>query len=114
MVRRLALASGEFADLWATGDVEDCTVGNMLLAHPVLGVLDVDYQVWLQPESVDHRLEVYTPNDAATRHAFRPRVRQDLGQAAAHGSMTANPTASNGSVSRVATANPVRAAVAAM
>lgn len=42
----------------------------MLLSHPTMGPLDVDYQVWSQPESPDHRLEVYTPNDAATRSAL--------------------------------------------
>ena len=42
----------------------------MLLAHPGLGHVDVDYQVWQQPESPDHRLEVYTPNDRSSREAF--------------------------------------------
>jgi transcriptional regulator with XRE-family HTH domain len=67
LIGELAMKSSEFASLWAEGDVADCTVGNMLLAHPTVGALDVDYQVWLQPESPDHRLEVYTPNDDASR-----------------------------------------------
>lgn len=67
LIGELAMKSSKFASLWAEGDVADCTVGNMVLAHPTVGALDVDYQVWLQPESPDHRLEVYTPNDDASR-----------------------------------------------
>ncbi len=70
LIGELSMKSNEFAGLWAEGDVADCAVGNMVLSHPTLGALDVDYQVWLQPESPDHRLEVYTPNDDATRDAL--------------------------------------------
>jgi transcriptional regulator with XRE-family HTH domain len=70
LIGELAMKSQEFASLWAEGDVADCTVGNMLLSHPVLGELDIDYQVWLQPESPDHRLEIYTPNNDSTREAL--------------------------------------------
>ncbi|MFG2332605.1 helix-turn-helix transcriptional regulator [Streptomyces sp. NPDC048604] len=71
LIGELSMHSREFAMLWAKGDVADCTVGTMLLRHPTVGRLDVDYQVWLQPESPDHRLEVYTPNDAASTDALR-------------------------------------------
>lgn len=67
LIGELAMKSSTFASLWAEGDVADCTIGNMVLAHPTVGTLDVDYQVWLEPESPDHRLEVYTPNDDASR-----------------------------------------------
>lgn len=70
LIGELSMKSNEFASLWAEGDVTECTVGNMILSHPTLGALDVDYQVWLQPESTNHRLEVYTPNDDATRDAL--------------------------------------------
>lgn len=71
LINDLTVKSARFAELWDEGDVMDCTVGNMLLAHPKLGDLDVDYQVWLQPESPDHRLEVYTPNDDASIASLR-------------------------------------------
>ncbi|MFI0983277.1 helix-turn-helix transcriptional regulator [Streptomyces sp. NPDC021093] len=71
LIGELAMRSAEFAKLWAKGDVADCTVGNMRMRHPTVGGLDVDYQVWLQPESPDHRLEVYTPNDTASTDALR-------------------------------------------
>ncbi|MGV9313579.1 helix-turn-helix transcriptional regulator [Streptomyces sp. NPDC003691] len=71
LVGELAMHSGEFAGLWAEGDVADCTVGTMRLQHPTVGGVGVDYQVWLQPDSPDHRLEVYTPNDSASADALR-------------------------------------------
>lgn len=71
LIGELAMKSEEFADLWTQGEVADCTVGTMLLSHPTLGSMNIDYQVWLQPESTDHRLEVYTPNDEASRDALR-------------------------------------------
>ncbi|MEV0331541.1 helix-turn-helix transcriptional regulator [Nocardia sp. NPDC050717] len=71
LIGELAMRSSEFATLWATGDVADCTVGPMDLRHPTVGRVDVDYQVWLQPDSPDHRLEVYTPRDAASADALR-------------------------------------------
>lgn len=71
LIGELAMRSPDFAKLWAKGDVADCTVGTMRLRHPTVGRVDVDYQVWLQPESPDHRLEVYTPNDTASADALR-------------------------------------------
>ena len=71
LIGELAIGSSEFASLWAEGEVADCTVGTMYLQHPTVGALDVDYQVWLQPDSPGHRLEVYTPGDAASADALR-------------------------------------------
>ncbi|MFF5254036.1 helix-turn-helix transcriptional regulator [Streptomyces leeuwenhoekii] len=76
LIGELAIRSGDFATLWAQGDVADCTVGRMRLRHPTVGGIDVDYQVWLQPDSPDHRLEVYTPNDSASADALRLLARQ--------------------------------------
>ncbi|MCP3801999.1 helix-turn-helix transcriptional regulator [Allokutzneria sp. A3M-2-11 16] len=71
LIGELTMHSAEFASLWATGDVADCTEGPMDLRHPIIGAIDVAYQVWLQPDSPDHRLEVYTPRDAASADALR-------------------------------------------
>lgn len=71
LIGELAMRSQVFAKLWAKGDVADCTAGGMRLRHPTVGGVDVDYQVWLQPDSPDHRLEVYTPNDTASADALR-------------------------------------------
>lgn len=71
LIGEMMMRSSEFAAMWATGDVADCTTGPMDMQHPTVGRLDVDYQVWLQPDSPDHRLEIYTPRDSASRDAMR-------------------------------------------
>lgn len=71
LIGELTMRSDDFAKLWATGDVADCTVGTMHLQHPTVGAASVDYQVWLQPDSPDHRLEIFTPNDASSADALR-------------------------------------------
>ncbi|MFI6024856.1 helix-turn-helix domain-containing protein [Amycolatopsis magusensis] len=71
LIGELTMRSDEFATLWATGDVADCTVGAMNLRHPTVGAVDVTYQVWLQPDSPGHRLEIYTPDDPASADALR-------------------------------------------
>ncbi|WP_093258458.1 helix-turn-helix domain-containing protein [Thermostaphylospora chromogena] len=71
LIGELTMHSPEFATIWATGEVADCTTGPMDLRHPTLGDVEVDYQVWLQPDSPDHRLEVYTPRNEASRDALR-------------------------------------------
>ncbi|MEU0493387.1 helix-turn-helix transcriptional regulator [Nocardiopsis sp. NPDC006139] len=70
LIGELMMHSAEFASLWARVEVADCTTGPMNLRHPVLGDVDVDYQVWIQPDSPDHRLEIYTPQDAASADAL--------------------------------------------
>lgn len=71
LIGELTMHSPDFATIWATGDVADCTSGPMDLQHPTIGAVKVDYQVWLQPDSPDHRLEIYTPGDDASRDAIK-------------------------------------------
>jgi transcriptional regulator with XRE-family HTH domain len=71
LIGELAIASPEFVELWSRGKVEDCTAGNKRLHHPTVGELAVDYQVWIQPDSPDNRLEVYTPATATSQDALR-------------------------------------------
>ncbi|MFC7884759.1 helix-turn-helix transcriptional regulator [Streptomyces sp. NPDC057376] len=76
LIGELTMHSDDFATMWATGDVADCTVGSMHLRHPTVGTVNVDYQVWLQPDSPDHRVEVYTANDPASSDALRVLTQQ--------------------------------------
>ncbi|WP_199823944.1 helix-turn-helix transcriptional regulator [Streptomyces sp. NBRC 109706] len=85
LIGELVMHSEDFARLWAVGDVADCTVGTMRLRHPTVGRVDVDYQVWLQPDSVDHRLEIYTPYDDPSADALRLLSGQVADQRAAAG-----------------------------
>ena len=71
LIGELVMRSPEFATLWTSGHVADCTTGPMDLQHPTIGRVDVDYQVWRQPDGPDHRLEVYTPREPASEDALR-------------------------------------------
>jgi transcriptional regulator with XRE-family HTH domain len=76
LIGELTMRSDEFAMMWASGDVADCTVGTMQLRHPTVGAASVAYQVWLQPDSPDHRLEIYTPNDPSSADALQVLAHQ--------------------------------------
>lgn len=78
LLGELTMRSDEFATMWATGEVADCTTGDMHLQHPTVGAVSVTYQVWLQPDSPDHRLEIYTPNDTSTADALRILTHEGL------------------------------------
>ncbi|MED7931179.1 helix-turn-helix transcriptional regulator [Nonomuraea sp. LP-02] len=71
LIGELTMRSRDFVALWAAGHVGDCTAGVKLLRHPTVGNLDVGYQVWLQPDSPDHRLEIYTAHDQSSSDALR-------------------------------------------
>ena len=71
LIGELSMHSREFSTIWATGEVADCTSGPMNLQHSTIGAVNIDYQVWLQPDSPDHRLEIYTPRDNTSRDAVR-------------------------------------------
>ncbi|MFE9663766.1 helix-turn-helix domain-containing protein [Streptomyces sp. NPDC005955] len=60
LIGELVMKSPEFTALWSAGHVRDCTFGGRRLRHPVVGELELTYQVWLQPDSPDHRLEIFT------------------------------------------------------
>lgn len=71
LIGELTIRSPEFAALWSAGEVADCTTGPMDLQHPVIGAVELDYQVWLQPDSGDHRLEIYTPRNKRSLDALK-------------------------------------------
>lgn len=71
LIGELTMHSDDFSALWANRDVADCTTGTMHIQHTTVGAVSVDYQVWLQPDSPDHRLEVYTPNDSSSADALQ-------------------------------------------
>lgn len=90
LIGELTMRSDEFAMMWTIGEVADCTVGTMHLQHPTVGAASVDYQVWLQPDSPDHRLEIYTPNDPSSADALRilaHQSRRDTGPISGAGSV---------------------------
>ena len=70
LVGELCMKDADFAALWASGRVRACTGGTKRFRHPLVGALTVDFQVWLQADAPDHRLEVYSPADESSADAL--------------------------------------------
>ena len=70
LVGELCMKDADFAALWAAGHVKARTGGTKRFQHPLVGALTVDFQVWLQADTPDHRLEVYSPADQASADAL--------------------------------------------
>lgn len=70
LIGELCMKDREFAALWATGRVSECTGGTKRFHHPQVGDLTAEFQIWLQADSPDHRLEVYTPVDEQSADAL--------------------------------------------
>lgn len=70
LVGELCMKDADFAALWASGHVRECTGGTKQFEHPLVGALTVDFQVWLQADTPDHRLEVYAPADEPSADAL--------------------------------------------
>ena len=70
LVGELSMKDGEFSSMWATGRVSECTGGTKDFRHPLVGELTAEFQIWLQADTPDHRLEVYTPVDQKSADAM--------------------------------------------
>lgn len=70
LVGELCIKDSDFASMWATGRVSECTGGTKHFHHPLVGDLAAEFQIWLQADSPDHRLEVYTPVDPESADAM--------------------------------------------
>ncbi|NDL55963.1 helix-turn-helix domain-containing protein [Phytoactinopolyspora mesophila] len=86
LVGELCMKDVDFAAMWATGRVGGCTSGSKHFQHPLVGPLTVEFQIWLQADSPDHRLEVYTPADqpSADALALLNTITQERTAAARH------------------------------
>jgi hypothetical protein len=72
LIAELSVASREFAALWAAAPVKEKTSGTRRFAHPVVGRLDLDFQVLAIPGSDGQLLITFTaerdtPSAAALR-----------------------------------------------
>lgn len=70
LVGELSMKDSEFASLWSSGRVSECTGGIKHFQHPFVGDFSAEFQIWLQADSPDHRLEVYTPVDQRSADAM--------------------------------------------
>jgi transcriptional regulator with XRE-family HTH domain len=72
LIGELSVASREFATLWAAAPVKEKTSGTRRFAHPLVGRLDLDFQVLAIPGSdgqllITFTAEPDTPSAAALR-----------------------------------------------
>ena len=67
LVERLMDDSAEFAALWATHDVAVVHSATKRITHPLVGELELDYEVLLIPER-DQRLLLYTAAPGTPSH----------------------------------------------
>lgn len=65
LVGELLISDEDFARLWATGRVGECISGTKPLVHPLVGELNVDFQLWAQSSNPEHRIEIYSYPEAA-------------------------------------------------
>ena len=70
LVGELCMKDADFAAMWASGRVGECTSGTKRLRHSLVGDVTVNFLIWLQADSPDHRLEVYSPADQASADAL--------------------------------------------
>lgn len=70
LVGELCMKDSDFAALWASGQVGACTAGVKHFQHPLVGALTLDFQIWLQADSPDHRIEIYLPADQFSEDAL--------------------------------------------
>lgn len=70
LIGELCIKDADFAAIWASGRVGECTCGTKRFDHPLVGMIAVEFQIWLQADSPDHRLEVYTPLDTHSSEAL--------------------------------------------
>jgi transcriptional regulator with XRE-family HTH domain len=72
LIGELSVASRDFATLWAAAPVKEKTTGTRRFAHPLVGRLDLDFQVLAVPGSdgqlmITFTAEPDTPSAAALR-----------------------------------------------
>jgi transcriptional regulator with XRE-family HTH domain len=72
LIGELSMKSTEFAGLWSRHPVLNCTAGTKYFQHPVVGSLDLEFEVVHVPDDSAHRILLYsaqpgTPAEAAFR-----------------------------------------------
>lgn len=66
LVGDLSIRSPEFARLWARHDVKLCSSGTKLLHHPVIGDLELHYEVLHLPDSNGQRILTHTASPGSS------------------------------------------------
>lgn len=60
LVGELSMKSPEFASMWAKHPVENCMSGLKHFRHPLVGALELTFEVFTSPDDSGHRILFYT------------------------------------------------------
>lgn len=74
LIGELTLKSPEFATMWAEHPVENCMSGAKQIRHPLIGELELDFEVLSMPDDSGHRLLTYTAPPASNAGAALSRL----------------------------------------
>ena len=74
LIGELTLKSPEFATMWAEHPVENCMSGAKRINHPLVGELELDFEVLSMPDDSGHRLLTYTAPPASSAGAALSRL----------------------------------------
>lgn len=72
LIGELSMKSTEFSNLWSRHTVSNCTFGTKRLHHPLVGDLDLDFEMMQTPDGSGQGVLMYTaaegsPSEAALR-----------------------------------------------
>ncbi|MFF5076899.1 hypothetical protein ACFY36_07590 [Actinoplanes sp. NPDC000266] len=59
LIGDLCIRSADFAEMWANHPIAECVTGRKLLHHPVVGDLDLDFEVLQPADGSGQRLITY-------------------------------------------------------
>lgn len=77
VIGELSLKSPEFAAMWAEHPVENCMSGVKHMRHPVIGEIELDFEVLSMPDDSGHRLLTYTAPHGSTASEALTRLLGD-------------------------------------
>lgn len=75
LVRQLQLDSPEFLELWSAHPVENCISGMKLFDHPIVGMLELDFEALVAPDETGHRVLMYTARAGSASAASLAKLR---------------------------------------
>lgn len=71
LVGELATTSTEFATWWARPNPQGRTSGTKHFAHPVVGVITIDWEAFTVPDDSTQTLFIYSAANAASAESLR-------------------------------------------
>lgn len=65
LIGELSMKSPDFARLWSAHPVLNCSFGTKIFQHPVVGFIELGYEVVQFPDNSAHRLLMYTAENGS-------------------------------------------------